>query len=190
MRSTHQRSTRQGKPGPRQSAARSKGGNGRDSGSAARQTDPETNEAGSARYQLKKQVGHLLRRAYQRHVAIFQDGIPDSQLTTPQFVALCAVRDLGSCSLNDIVVETSIDQATIRGVVERISTRGLVAVSEDPSDKRKRSISLTAAGHEFLDQMIAVAEGITEKTFGPLNAAERVALVYLLEKMCASDSEM
>lgn len=148
----------------------------------------ETAKAISAPYQVTQQVGHLLRRAYQRHIALFQQGIPDSQLTMPQFVTLCAVRDLGACSLNEIVAQTSIDQATIRGVVERLSSRELIAIAEHVSDKRKLSISLTPTGHQFLKQMIATAEGITERTFGSLNTAERVALVYLLEKTCtASD---
>ncbi|CAN7779959.1 MarR family transcriptional regulator [Variovorax sp. LjRoot84] len=150
------------------------------------QSAKETTKAISAPYQVTQQVGHLLRRAYQRHIALFQQGIPDSQLTMPQFVTLCAVGDLGSCSLNEIVAQTSIDQATIRGVVERLSSRELLAIAEHVSDKRKLSISLTPKGHQFLREMIAMAEGITEQTFGALNTAERVALVYLLEKMCAS----
>lgn len=137
-------------------------------------------------YQVTQQVGHLLRRAYQRHVAIFQQAIPDSQLTTPQFVTLCAVRDAGACSLNEIVAVTSIDQATARGVVERLASRSLLAIAEDAKDKRKLSISLSAEGQRFLDQIIAVAEKISQQTFGKLNQAECVALVYLLDKMCSS----
>ncbi|RCW68563.1 MarR family winged helix-turn-helix transcriptional regulator [Pseudorhodoferax soli] len=140
-------------------------------------------------YKVKHQVGHLLRRAYQRHIAIFQERIPDSQLTMPQFVTLCAVRDLRACSLNEIVAETSIDQATIRGVVERLVSRKLLAVAADAQDKRKVSISLTATGTRFLAQIIDTAEVVSDETFGELNAAERVALVFLLKKMCGLASE-
>lgn len=140
-------------------------------------------------YDFTKQVGHLLRRAYQRHVSIFQQVIPDSQLTAPQFVALCAVRDLGSCSLKEIVDLTAIDQATIRGVVDRLSQRSLVQVKEDPQDGRKRSISLSASGRTQMAKLVQSADLVTERTFGPLNAAERVALVFLLEKMCASEEQ-
>ena len=37
-------------------------------------------------YRFSDQIGHLLRRAYQRHVAIFKQTVPDSQLTAAQFV--------------------------------------------------------------------------------------------------------
>jgi len=140
--------------------------------------------AGEEDYDFSDQVGHLLRRANQRHVALFQQLIPDSQLTVAQFVALCAVRDQGSCSMSDIVKATVIDQATVRGVVERLRTRGLIDVQHDRNDRRKVLIFLTEAGRELVEQMVPFAKVITENTFGSLNPGERVALVYLLRKMC------
>ena len=44
-------------------------------------------------YRVTDQVGHLLRRAYQRHTAIFQSVVPANKLSAAQFVVLCAVRD-------------------------------------------------------------------------------------------------
>jgi len=134
-------------------------------------------------YDFSAQVGHLLRRAYQAHVSIFQQLIPDSQLTAAQFVALCAVRDSSPCSLNDVVRATAIDQATARGVVDRLKARELLAVSPDPEDGRKVLIQLTKEGQRLVDRMIPSARQISEATFGALNPAERVAIIYLLEKM-------
>jgi DNA-binding MarR family transcriptional regulator len=134
-------------------------------------------------YVFSDQVGHLLRRAYQRHMALFQQIIPDSQLTAAQFVTLCAVRDKGACSLSDIVKITAIDQATIRGVIDRLKTRGLLSVDHDPSDRRKVVVSLTTDGAALVHEMEPFADQITELTFGDLNPAERVAILYLLRKM-------
>lgn len=140
-------------------------------------------------YDFTAQVGHLLRRAYQRHVALFLAEIPDSQLTAAQFVALCAVRDLGGCSLNDIVKATAIDQATIRGVVERLTARGLLEVAGHARDGRKLVISLTEAGQTLIAETVPHAERVTEQTFGDFNAGERVALLFLLRKMCGMPQE-
>jgi DNA-binding MarR family transcriptional regulator len=134
-------------------------------------------------YQFSAQVGHLLRKAYQAHIAIFQQIIPDSQLTPAQFVTLCAVRDAAPCSLTDIVRATAIDQATARGVVDRLKARKLLAVSPDPGDRRKVLIVLTEAGRRLVEEMIPFAQKITEETFRPLSPAEQVAIVYLLEKL-------
>lgn len=134
-------------------------------------------------YDVTAQVGHLLRRAYQRHVALFQSEIPDSQLTAAQFATLCAVRDLGACSLNDVVKKTAIDQATVRGVVDRLATRGLLSVADHQHDGRKRELSLTPAGAELVAATVPFAQRVTDRTFGDFNPAERLALVYLLRRM-------
>jgi DNA-binding MarR family transcriptional regulator len=138
-------------------------------------------------YSFSEQVGHLLRKAYQRHVAIFQQQIADSQLTAAQFVAMCAIREFQSCSLSEIVKATAIDQATIRGIIERLRSRELIIISHDTSDRRKVVVTLTPAGESLVDQTVPFAQRITEETFGSLNPAERVAILYLLRKMCEFD---
>lgn len=140
-----------------------------------------------ADYDFHDQIGHLLRRAYQRHVAIFQEAIPDSDLTAAQFVTLCAVKDATSCSLNDIVKATAIDQATIRGVVERLKTRALIEVVPDPDDGRKLVVRATVPGLELVDRTIPFARQVTTQTYGSLNVAEQVALQFLLRKMTGLD---
>ncbi|MAK56468.1 MAG: MarR family transcriptional regulator [Pusillimonas sp.] len=140
-----------------------------------------------ARYDFSEQVGHLLRRAYQRHIALFQQIIPDTQLTAAQFVVLCAVKDCGACSLSEIVKLTAIDQATVRGVIDRLKARKLIAVRHDDADRRKVLVSLTASGTELVGTMVPFAFEITEKTFNGFNPAERLALIYLLNKMCETD---
>ncbi|WP_142502463.1 MarR family winged helix-turn-helix transcriptional regulator [Klebsiella sp. 2680] len=140
-------------------------------------------------YDYTQQVGHLLRRVYQRHVAIFQQQIGGSQITAVQFITLCALRDHGPSAQNDLVRYTAVDQATIRGVVERLKTRGLVTLGPDPRDKRKVIVMLTSAGHTLIQNTTGNAVHITEMTYGQLNPAERVALVYLLRKMLDDSSQ-
>lgn len=129
-------------------------------------------------YHFSDQIGHLLRRVYQRHTALFQQYIPDSQLTAAQFVVLCSVRDNSGSSLADIVKATVIDQATIRGVVDRLKQRELVQVDHDRIDRRKVVINLTEAGQDLVRDMEPFAKQITESTYGKLNPAERLALDF------------
>ncbi|SAL51683.1 MarR family transcriptional regulator [Caballeronia choica] len=152
----------------------------------ARTSDRPTRPAD---YDFTDQVGHLLRRAYQRHVSIFQQAIPDSQLTAAQFVTLCAIQAQQASSLNDIAKATAIDQATIRGVVERLQARKLIAVARDANDGRKVTVTTTAEGNALVERTVPFAHQITEATYGPLNAAERVAMVYLLRKMIDAPSD-
>lgn len=103
-------------------------------------------------YHFTEQVGHLLRKVYQRHLAIFQQNVGDSQLTAVQFITLCAVRDMGPSSLTELVQVTAVDQATIRGIVERLKARDLITVTPDPVDRRKVVVGLTDAGAVLLTE--------------------------------------
>lgn len=138
-------------------------------------------------YHFQDQIGHILRRAYQRHSAIFQQFIADSNLTAAQFITLCTIRDLDACSLADIVKVTAVDQATIRGIIERLKSRKLISIEQDKEDKRKVLVTLTAAGKTLVKQTTPQAVEITEATYGNLNEAERLALLFLLKKMLMND---
>lgn len=138
-------------------------------------------------YDVTEQIGHLLRKAYQRHTAIFQQQACDPQLTSVQFVTLCALRDHGPSSQAELIKATAVDQATIRGIVERLKARELIQLSPDPDDRRKVIVELTGSGAALLDAMIPCALRISELSMGSLNAGERVAILFLLRKMIDSD---
>ncbi|SFE59611.1 DNA-binding transcriptional regulator, MarR family [Paracidovorax wautersii] len=148
---------------------------------------PNKTDSQEEGYVFSEQVGHLLRRVYQRHTALFQEYIPDSQLTAAQFVVLCSLHDQGSSSLAEVVKATVIDQATIRGVVDRLKQRGLISVDHDRVDRRKVVIELTSEGRHLVRKMQPFARKITQSTYGRLNPAERLALDFLLRKMLESD---
>ena len=97
-------------------------------------------------YDVTQQVGHLLRRAYQWHLAIFSEIAADLPLTSVQFVTLCMLERLGDCSQAELIRATAVDQATIRGVVERLTARGFVVQKRDAADRRKVVIGITRGG--------------------------------------------
>jgi DNA-binding MarR family transcriptional regulator len=134
-------------------------------------------------YDYSQQVGHLLRKAYQRHLAIFQTNSADQQLTSVQFSVLCAIFDHGSSSQADLVRTSAIDQATIRGILERLKQRNLVALESDENDRRKVIYSLTQKGRDLTVAMMPNGLKISEQTVRDLNPAERLALQFLLRKL-------
>ena len=134
-------------------------------------------------YDYSEQVGHLLRKAYQRHLAIFQTNSIDPQLTSVQFSLLCALLDNGPSSQADLVRTSAIDQATIRGILQRLKQRNLIALASDENDRRKVIYALTDEGRGLTFGMMPKALGISEQTVQDLNPAERVALLYLLRKL-------
>jgi DNA-binding MarR family transcriptional regulator len=139
-------------------------------------------------YDFTKQVGHLLRKAYQAHIAIFQQMCADPQLTSSQLAVLATLRDRGASSLTEIGNAIVMDPATTRGIVERLKERKLISVLGDKNDGRRVIADLTENGRQLLAKVIPSALAISEQTMGTLNSAERVALLYLLNKISGSQA--
>lgn len=134
-------------------------------------------------YRLEDQVGYWLRRAYQRHMAIFTGIMGDLDLTSMQFSALFKLRELKAVSQTELGRLTGMDRATISGVVARLKRRDLVLYKPDPLDKRSRIIALTPAGETLLIDALRRISRVTELTLEPIGAAERESLRAILQKM-------
>mgnify|MGYP003673053971 CR=1 FL=1 len=148
--------------------------------------DPNSKKAtveGAPGYVLEEQAGHILRRAHQRHAAIFQELIGDSQLTPLQFAALARLRDLGEVSQNQLGRLTAMDAATMQGVIKRLAARGLIGRRPDPDDRRRLILSLSDAGRVLIEAATANGFRITEETLTPLTPAEQKIFLQLLAKI-------
>ena len=147
--------------------------------SVARKPEPAAN----GEYRVENHVGHLLRRAHQRHTAIFQQEFSELQLTPTQFAALAKIRDEGSVSQNLLGRLTAMDPATIQGVIQRLEARKLIERQPDPVDRRCTLLRLTVAGQAILADGVARTHHVTQATLAPLTASERQALFALLRKL-------
>lgn len=136
-----------------------------------------------AAYRLEDQAGHLMRRAHQRHTALFLSIMGPLALTPTQFAALAKIRDLGQTTQNHLGRLTAMDQATVQGVVQRLIARGFVARKPDPADRRVMVLSLTVAGARAAHDAIERAREITRATLAPLTDDERATFVDLLRKL-------
>ena len=134
-------------------------------------------------YRLEHQVGYWLRRAYQRHMAIFASIMSDLDLTSMQFAALVKLHELKAVSQTELGRLTGMDRATISGVVARLKRRNLVLYKPDPLDKRSRIIALTPAGETLLHEAMQRIGRVTEQTLEPIGAADRDSLRAILQKM-------
>ncbi|MEM6887097.1 MAG: MarR family transcriptional regulator [Pseudomonadota bacterium] len=132
-------------------------------------------------YELSGQVGYNLRRANQRHVAIFAKHVDG--LTPTQFAALARLAECGALSQNKLGRLTAMDSATIKGVVERLRAKGLVASRTDQSDQRLRLVHLTEDGHEAFRIARAQALAARAETVAPLTQSETGMLEALLAKL-------
>jgi DNA-binding MarR family transcriptional regulator len=133
-------------------------------------------------YILDEQIGFILRQVWQRHAAIFARDI-GINLTPPQWAALSKLNETGPCSQNQLGRLTAMDVATIKGVIDRLTARGLTETSPDPEDGRRLLVSLTRAGLQMAEKAAQSALAISKETLAPLDAKERETLFALLNKL-------
>ena len=151
-------------------------------------TDEAKREAAAAKggaraFALRKQVGHLLRRAHQRHTAIFQAMIGEGQVTPLQFAVLMTLADMDEASQNHLGRLTAMDAATMQGVIKRLLARGLIRRRADPGDRRRLLLTLSRAGEELVAEVTDRGHAISERTLEPLSAAERKTFLRLLGRL-------
>lgn len=144
---------------------------------------PKSRSARDKNYRLETQIGFWLRRAYQRHMAIFGDIMADLDLTSMQFAALVKLRDLTELSQAELGRLTGMDRATMSGVVGRLQRRKLITYRSDPKDKRSRIISLTEGGIKLLDEALRRIDRVSEDTLRPIDNGDRQVLLNLLRKL-------
>lgn len=132
-------------------------------------------------YRLDDQIGYVLRRVTQRHLAIFAAAIPE--VTTTQFAVLARLAEIGPQSQNHLGRETAMDAATIKGVVDRLAKLGLVATNADPADRRRLTVSLTEAGERLFADRVPTALSVSADTVSPLTQDEARLLKELLMRL-------
>jgi DNA-binding MarR family transcriptional regulator len=133
-------------------------------------------------YVLDSQVGFILRQVSQRHAVIFDELIGEG-ITPTQWAALSKLQEIGPTSQNLLGRLTSMDAATIKGVVLRLSKRNLVETSPDPADARRLTVRLTEQGRRLARKLTPRAAAISQVTMAPLTPEEQTRLLALLTKL-------
>lgn len=135
------------------------------------------------KYVLEQQVGHLLRRANQRHTALFARHFAAFDLTPLQFAVLMKLQAAGPLSQNHLGRLTAMDPNTAQGVILRLLRRRLVMRQPSPEDRRRKFLSLTEAGAALAERLKEEGRAISEATLAPLTTRERRQFLGLLAKL-------
>ena len=133
-------------------------------------------------YVAQKQVGFLLRTAFQRHTAIFTSRMVGS-LTQTQFAALVTLYFEKPLAHNELGELICLDAATIKGVLDRLKARGLIKAWTTLEDRRSRTVTITAKGRQLIEKAIPNAQEITRETLKPLSPSEQALFISFLERL-------
>src|SRR4029078_7125440 len=110
----------------------------------------QADQSEQGRYVLDDQGGFVMRVAMQRYTSILPSRMIDG-LSHTQFAAPAKLYEVGPCSQNHLGRLIYLDAATIKGVVDRLSARGLWTALEDHTCRLQRAVSLTDRGRQVTE---------------------------------------
>jgi DNA-binding MarR family transcriptional regulator len=132
---------------------------------------------------LKSMPGHFIRRANQISGALFAEELAGADLTSVQLIALAAIADSPELDATRVAEMIDFDKATIGGVMERLERKGLIERAVSKSDRRVKTLVVTAAGRKLLTASMRRVERVQKQLLAPLDDAEREVFMGLLRRI-------
>jgi DNA-binding MarR family transcriptional regulator len=116
---------------------------------------------------------HLLHRAGQCALEIFQAEMAGGDLTPRQYAVLVTVAQNEGLSQTDLVERTGIDRSTLADIVRRMLKKGLLQRRRTREDARAYAVKLTDEGWRILKMAEPLAKKVDEKLLAVLPAQQR-----------------
>lgn len=126
-------------------------------------------------------VGPLARRLNQRHTRLWYEQV-DRDLTGPQFTVLALLDAHGDLDQGALGRLAHLDKSTAAQILERLHRRGLVEITWDPSDRRRKVMHITATGRELIVRLAPAAVEVSEQILAPFSAEEHDQLLDMLRQ--------
>jgi len=136
-------------------------------------------------FDLLQAPGHLIRRAHQRHTALWAELVP-AELTSVQFAILAALDATPDIDQSALGARTSLDSSTLGEVCGRLVERGLIERHRDPRDGRRNVLALSDEGRTALARVAPAVEQVGERLLEDLEAGERRTLMALLSRVAGA----
>jgi DNA-binding MarR family transcriptional regulator len=99
------------------------------------------------------------------------------------YAVLAALEEYGPGSQAALGRRTGIDRSDMVATVNDLAERQLLQRTPDPEDRRRNTISITAAGRRQLTQLDRLLAAAQDEFLAPLPAADRRNLIDLLTRL-------
>ena len=138
------------------------------------------------RTELASFTGSLIRRAQQRHVAIWQT-VVSTDISSVQYAALVVLSRNPGASQRELGDGLDLDRSTIADIVARMVRKGLIERGQACDDKRRKTLHLSAEGEAQLLSLRPRVETVEHVLTRPLADKETMELKRLLSALLDGD---
>ena len=135
--------------------------------------------------QLYARPGFLLRRAHQISAAVFEDECRSVGLTPAQFGVMSVLQASPGLDQSSLARALGFDKVTVLRVLRGLETRGFIVRTPAAMSRRSLAIALSDAGRALLVQAQEPVERAYRRLMAPLDDAQKVQLVGLLQTLTA-----
>jgi MarR family transcriptional regulator, lower aerobic nicotinate degradation pathway regulator len=104
------------------------------------------------------------------------------------YAVLATLAEFGPAAQADIGRRLGIDRSDMVAILNDLERAGHVSRLPDPSDRRRKSVSLTESGRTALDRLDGLIAEADATLLEPLSPTEREQLVGLLERIVGAAS--
>lgn len=138
------------------------------------------------KYSPRKYPGFLIRRLQQVSVSLFLNRLRAFGITPLQYTILQIVKGQPGIDQISVASQAVLDASTVKDIVARLESKGLVVRSTGQRDRRTRAVSLTRAGADLLAACEPEVRATRKALLAPLNAEERETLLQLLNRVLSA----
>jgi DNA-binding MarR family transcriptional regulator len=131
-------------------------------------------------------AGHVIRRLFQLRTRLWQETVP-GDLTGPQFTVLGTLYMHGSMDQGTLGQHAGLDKSTAAPIVERLRGRGLLQITRDTADARRKLLDLTPEGRRTVMHTAPFAADVDEQLLAALTATEREEFSRLVDRVLTAE---
>ena len=121
----------------------------------------------------------ISRRLFKERLAR-EPWVAAARLRAPCYSVLTWIDQLEPVSQKRVSDQIAHDPSDIVTVVDILERAGFVARRRDPDDRRRYSLSLTAAGRDALHRLDVIASEVQDAVLAPLDPGERATFEHLV----------
>jgi DNA-binding MarR family transcriptional regulator len=101
-------------------------------------------------------------------------------------IALTLLRDLGEQNQSDLAATLGLDPTNVVALLNELESADLIERRRSPQDRRRHTVSLTAAGRRRLKEVEQLLAGLEHRLLSALTPDERATFYKLLVRATAS----
>lgn len=131
----------------------------------------------------KNTLGYLLAQTARNIHVRMNDFFSGYGLTLEQWTALKLIKENSPLCQKELARLNHKSPNTIKALVDRLQSKGLIHRQEDPSDRRNLILSLTSEGETLVARISPMEDKANALLESPLTKEETVLMKKLLKKM-------